>query len=328
MPKKTLCKVKKKHPSRVLNPFPFPPPPKKKKTVSVASWRSKNINLPTNLGVGVKRPPESTIPGCVPFLLKIWATGSSTCLIWFSKIYQVTLGTGGYRGSTWVGWGDDHVPWTCRHGWCYARSWGWGGVGWWSRSLNLPTWLMLRKKLGVGWGGVGWWSRSLNLPTWLMLRKKLGVGWGGVMITFLELADMVDATQEVRGGVGWGDDHVPWTCRHGWCYARSWGWGGVGWWSRSLNLPTWLMLRKKLGVGWGGVGWGDDHVPWTCRHGWCYARSWGWGGVGWWSRSLKCMSGLVSPTDAFKKPLWQFWLTGSKKKRLTVMLLGPQIHCK
>ena len=32
------------------------------------------------------------------------------------------------------------------------------------------------------------------------------------MITFLELADMVDATQEVGGvggGVGWGDDHVP-----------------------------------------------------------------------------------------------------------------------
>ena len=34
-------------------------------------------------------------------------------------------------------------------------------------------------------------------------------GWGGVMITFLELADMVDATQEVGGGVGWGNDHVP-----------------------------------------------------------------------------------------------------------------------
>ena len=29
-------------------------------------------------------------------------------------------------------------------------------------------------------------------------------GWGGGIITFLELADMVDATQEVGGGVGWG----------------------------------------------------------------------------------------------------------------------------
>ena len=29
---------------------------------------------------------------------------------------------------------------------------------------------------------------------------------------------------------------------------------------------------------------------------------------------MKCISGLVSPTDAFKKPLWQLWLTCSKKK--------------
>ena len=30
-----------------------------------------------------------------------------------------------------------------------------------------------------------------------------GLGWGGVMVTFLELANMVDATQEVeRSGVG------------------------------------------------------------------------------------------------------------------------------
>ena len=31
----------------------------------------------------------------------------------------------------------------------------------------------------------------------------------------------------VAGGVGRGDDHVHWTCQHGWCYARSWV--GVGW---------------------------------------------------------------------------------------------------
>ena len=30
---------------------------------------------------------------------------------------------------------------------------------------------------------------------------------------------------------------------------------------------------------------------------------------------MKCMSGLVFPTDAFKKPLWQLWLTCSKKKK-------------
>ena len=92
---------------------------------------------------------------------------------------------------------------------------GWGGVGsgWW-HSLNLNTWWMLRTHggcyatAGVGWGGVG---------------------WGGVgMMTFFELAHMVDATQLL-------------------------GWGGVGsgWW-HSLDLHTWWMLRNC----WGGVGWG------------------------------------------------------------------------
>ena len=61
--------------------------------------------------------------------------------------------------------------------------------------------------------------------------------WGGVgMMTFFELAHMVDATQLL-------------------------GWGGVGsgWW-HSLNLNTWWMLRTHggcyatAGVGWGGLG--------------------------------------------------------------------------
>ena len=43
-----------------------------------------------------------------------------------------------------------------------------------------------------------------------MLRKMLG-GVGGGMIKFLELANMVDATQDVGWGGG-GDDNVPWTC--------------------------------------------------------------------------------------------------------------------
>ena len=124
-----------------------------------------------------------------------------------------------------VGWGgDDDVPCTCTHVWCYAHGMflsGWGGVGW------------------------GWW-RTLHLHTCLMLRTRdvsLGVGWGGV---------------------GWGgDDDVPCTCTHVWCYAHGMflsGWGGVGWgwgWWRTLHLHTCLMLRTRdvsLGVGWGGVG--------------------------------------------------------------------------
>ena len=203
-----------------------------------------------------------------------WWSRSLNLPTWLIATQDVGLG----------GVGDDHVPWTCPRGWCYARSW-------------------------VGWGGVGWWSRSLNLPTWLMLRKMLGgVGW--VMITFLELAHVVDATQEVEwGGVGWGDDHVPWTCQHGWCYARCWvGWGG--WWPRSLNLPTWLMLRKKLG------GWDFSHFlnKASCKH--CGATKWN-AFLAW------CLWQMLS-----KKPLRQLWHRCPKKKRLTVMLSGPQIHCK
>ena len=59
------------------------------------------------------------------------------------------------------------------------------------------------------------------------------------MVTFLELAHMVGATQH----------HVPCTCTHARCYAS-----------------------HGIGVGWGG----DDNVPWTCQHGWCYARSLLW----------------------------------------------------
>ena len=63
----------------------------------------------------------------------------------------------------------------------------------------------------------------------------VGLGWGGVgMVTFLELAHMVGATQH----------HVPCTCTHGRCYASH-------------------------GMGWGG----DGKVPCTCTHGRCYATS-------------------------------------------------------
>ena len=77
-----------------------------------------------------------------------------------------------------------------------------------------------------------------------------GVGWGGVgMMTFLELAHMVGATQH----------HVSCTGTHGRCYATS----------CFLHLHTWSVLRNIMfncmsaiasghlrSVGWGGVGWG------------------------------------------------------------------------
>ena len=125
----------------------------------------------------------------------------------------VGLGWGGVGMVTFielahmVGAMQHHVPCTCTHGRCYATS----------CSLHLHTWSVLRKSgMGWGWGGVGWggdgnvhWtcthgrcyatSCSLHLHTWSVLRKSwdgVGLGWGGVgMVTFIELAHMVGATQ-------------------------------------------------------------------------------------------------------------------------------------
>ena len=61
---------------------------------------------------------------------------------------------------------------------------------------------MLRKMLG----GVGGMIAFLELDN--MVDATQDVGWGGGgMIAFLELANMVDATQDV--GWGGGDDNVP-----------------------------------------------------------------------------------------------------------------------
>ena len=73
----------------------------------------------------------------------------------------------------------------------------------------------------------------------MLTIMSTGLGWGG-MITCLELAHMLNATQMVWGG---GDLHTCW------------------------------MLRKMLG--WG---WGDDNVPCTCTHVECYSTGLGRGG--------------------------------------------------
>ena len=50
---------------------------------------------------------------------------------------------------------------------------------------------------------------TVNFHTWLMLRNMMGWGGWGMMLTFLEPAYMVDATQ--HDGVGWvgNDVNVP-----------------------------------------------------------------------------------------------------------------------
>ena len=81
------------------------------------------------------------------------------------------------------------------------------------------------------------------------------VGWGGVgMMTFLELAHMVGATQH----------HVSCTGTHGRCYATS----------CFLHLHTWSVLRNIMFLALAHmVGATQHHVSCTCTHGRRYATS-------------------------------------------------------
>ena len=105
------------------------------------------------------------------------------------------------------------------------------------------------------------------------------------MVTFLELAHMVGATQHhvpctcthgrcyASHGMGWGGDgNVPCTCTHGRCYATS----------CSLHLHTWSVLRKSwdgVGLGWGGVGM-ITFLALAHMVGATQVMGLGWGGVG------------------------------------------------
>ena len=210
-----------------------------------------------------------------------------------------------------------HVSCTCTHGRCYATSWG-----------------------GVGWG----WQRSLHLHTWSVLRN----------IMFLALAHMVGATQHHGVGLGWGGDaNVPCTCTHGWCYATScflhfqrkvW----IKMYQNSIHL-----FRRLVGDEVCKEKRGDNCAESLCAVSKKQLRRTNLNiavvqdkiehryllsshflnkapGLARIMQAPRChkMKCMVSPTDACKKPLWQLWHTCSKKKRLTVMLLGPQIHCK
>ena len=81
-----------------------------------------------------------------------------------------------------VGWGgDDDVPCTCTHVWCYATGclsrtcthvWCYA-TGCFSRTCT-HVWCYATGCFLWGWGGVGWgWWRSLHLHTCLMLRNRM-----------------------------------------------------------------------------------------------------------------------------------------------------------
>ena len=52
----------------------------------------------------------------------------------------------------------------------------------------------------------------------------------------------------------------------------------ISWGFRALFVKQLFKLffrfRLVTLLGWGGVGGGDDNVPWTCTHVWCYANWW------------------------------------------------------
>ena len=80
------------------------------------------------------------------------------------------------------------------------------GMGWgWLRSVNLHTWWMLRNCVAC--------VRGRMLDAMPMHHDGVGMGWGGRvgMVTFGELAHMVDATQLCC--------LCPWT--HARCYANA-----------------------------------------------------------------------------------------------------------
>ena len=135
------------------------------------------------------------------------------------------------------GWGgDDNIPCTCTHVGCYATGQGWVGGG----DDNIPCTCTHVGCYATGRG----WSHSLFCTH--VGCYATGQGWvGGGMITFLALAHMLDATQQV------GDDHIP-------CFAHM------------------LDATQLVRGGWGG----DDNVPCTCTHVGCYATGQGWVGGG------------------------------------------------
>ena len=205
-----------------------------------------------------------------------------------------------------VGATQHHLSCTCTHGRCYATSWdgvGWGGVG----DDNVPCTCTHGRCYAT--------STFLYLHTWSVLRNIMGwggVGWG--MITFLALAHMVAATQH----------QLSCTCTHGRCYATSWdgvGWGGVGDevckerrdsfvltagdnCAESLCAVSKKQLRRtNLNIAV--VRDKIEHRYLLSSH--FLNKAPGLARIMQALRchKMKCMSGLVSPTDAFKKPLWQ-----------------------
>ena len=152
-----------------------------------------------------------------------------TCISWgfralfVKKLFKLFFRFRLVKLSGWgggVGWGggDDNVPWTCTHVWCYAN--------WWLRDVNIlwtcihvdatqmcthvwcyanvhtclnyANWF-LRVNLHTCLNYANWFLRDVNIPWTCTHVWTTQIGFFG-MLTFLELAHMFDATQ--IGGFG------------------------------------------------------------------------------------------------------------------------------
>ena len=176
--------------------------------------------------VGTNYTPPMSIPYCKLFLHADRNRAHET------EVFLTVKSLVGWGGVGWVG--DDNVPCTCTHAWCYA-------TGCFSRTC---THVGCYASDGVGWGGddhvpctcthawcyaTGCFSRT---GTHVRCYASDGVGWGG-------------------------DDNVPCTCTHVWCYA-------TGCFSRTcthvgcyvIGFPcsrTHVRCYASDGVGWGQV---------------------------------------------------------------------------
>ena len=132
--------------------------------------------------------------------------------------------------------------------------------GGWAPRTDVSSWTTLRR-----WP---WCFKVFLLLSAITSGHLRSVGWGGVgMMTFLELAHMVGATQHhvaLAHMVGATQHHVSCTCTHGRCYATS----------CFLHLHTWSVLRNIMFLALAHmVGATQHHVSCTCTHGRCYATS-------------------------------------------------------
>ena len=191
-----------------------------------------------------------------------------TCISWgfralfVKKLFKLFFRFRLVNLSGWGGGGDDNVPWTCTHAWCYAN--------WWLRDVNI-LWTCIHLDATQMCTHV-WCYTQMCTHVW-----TTQIGFFG-MLTFLDLAHMFDATQIGFFGML---TLIPWTCTHVWCYAN--------WWLRAVNIP-WACTHAWCYANWGlrdvNIPWTCIHldatqigffgmltlIPWTCTHVWCYAN--------------------------------------------------------